>query len=351
VDFADSNLHVLSYSTPIDEWLSLESLQEHLYSLPEQPTAIPYITSYYAPRWGFCLSHQLRESLQPGSYHAVIRSTLQPGALTYGELLLPGKTEEEVFLSTYVCHPSMANNELSGPVVCTALALWLKSLPTRRYTYRLIFVPETIGSIVYLSRNIEHLKRHVVAGFNVTCVGDERAFSFLPSRAGNTLADQAAIHSLKHVAGEFKRYTWRDRGSDERQYCAPGVDLALCSIMRTKYGEYPEYHTSLDDLALVTPSGLAGGFAALRTAIEAIEANTRPRVTVLCEPQLGKRGLYPTLSTRDTQAQVAAMMDLISYSDGKRTLLEIAELIDVPISTLRQLIEPLVANGLIELLP
>lgn len=352
VDFQRSNLHVVGYSEPVDRWLDLAELNEHLYSLPEQPDAIPYITSYYARRWGFCLTHRQRESLAEGRYRAVIDSELKPGVLNYAELILPGESSQEVLLSTYVCHPSMANNELSGPAVTTALARWLMSLPRRRYTYRIVFIPETIGSIVYLSRNLEHLKKHVVAGFNITCVGDDRCYSYLPSRAGYTLADRAALHVLSHLDADFKRYTWLQNGSDERQYCAPGVDLPVASIMRSKYGEYPEYHTSLDDLVnVVTPGGLAGGFTALRQAIEVLENDVRLRSTVLCEPQLGKRGLYPTLGTRDASAQVRKMMSLISYCDGQRSLLDIAEIIGQPFAALLHILQPLIENGLIEASP
>jgi len=347
VDFNENNLHVLGYSVPVDRLLSLDELNQHLYSLPEQPNAIPYMTSYYAPRWGFCLSDAQRKNLKPGEYRAVIHSKLEPGVLNYAELIIPGESKEEVFLSTYVCHPSMANNELSGPVVTTALALWLQSLKKRRYTYRIVFIPETIGSIVYLSRNAEHLKKNVIAGFNITCIGDERCYSFLPSRNGNTLSDRAALHVLKHIDPNFKRYTWLDRGSDERQYCAPGVDLPIAPSMRSKYGEYSEYHTSLDDLTLVTPRGLAGGFEAIRQAIEVIEHNVKLRATVHCEQQLGKRGLYPTLSTKDTHAQIRTMMNLISYCDG-RTLLDIAEIIDEPVDMLWEILKPLIEYGLIQ---
>lgn len=348
VDFQTHNLHVVGYSEPVNQWLDLEELDKHLYSLPEQPDAIPYITSYYFRRWGFCLTDQQRQALQPGRYHAVINSELKKGILNYAELIIPGHTEKEVLLSTYICHPSMANNELSGPVVTTAIARWLMSLKNRYYTYRIVFIPETIGSIVYINQNINHLKEHVVAGFNITCIGDERCYSFLPSRAGDTLSDRAARHVLSHIDPDFKRYTWLDRGSDERQYCAPGVDLPIATIMRSKYGEYPEYHTSLDNLDLITPDGLEGGVNALLQAIEAIENNVRLKVTTFCEPQLGKRGLYPTLSTKETRAQVAAMMNLISYCDGKRSLLEIAEIIGEPMSTLVAILKPLLESGLIE---
>lgn len=346
IDFKAHNLHLMGYSEPVDQWLELAELDQHLYSLPDQPDAIPYITSYYARRWGFCLTHTQRLALKPGRYRAVVDTDLKPGVLNYAELVLPGDSEQEVFLSTYVCHPSMANNELSGPVVATALAQWLAALPSRRYTYRIVFIPETIGSIVYLSRHAEHLKRQVVAGFNLSCIGDERCYSFLPSRGGNSVADRAARHVLQHIDPAFKRYSWLERGSDERQYCAPGIDLPMATIMRSKYSEYPEYHTSLDDLTLVTPRGLAGGYDALRQAIEVLEHDVLLTTTVLCEPQLGKRGLYPTISTKESGPQVAAMMNIITYCDG-RSLLEIAELIGEPFSKLLRILQPLLDKGLI----
>lgn len=350
VDFRKSNLHVVGYSEPVDCWLSLAELERNLYSLPDQPAAIPYITSYYARRWGFCLTHEQRLSLKPGNYRVVIDSELRPGVLNYAEVLIPGRSEKEVFISTYVCHPSMANNEISGPVVTTALASWLSGLSDRRYSYRIVFVPETIGSIVYLSRNLDILKKNVIAGFNVTCIGDDRCYSFLPSRAGNTLSDQVARHVLNNIDPDYKRYTWLDRGSDERQYCSPGVDLPVATIMRSKYGEYPEYHTSLDDLSLVTPSGLLGGFQALQQAVAVIENNVFPKVKVLGEPQLGKRGLYPTLSTKDTARRVRAMMNMISYSDGEHSLLQIAELVGEPVLALRKILDLLIDKGLVECL-
>jgi aminopeptidase-like protein len=346
-DFASNNLHLVGYSEGVDAELDLEELQGHLYSLEEQPDAIPYVTSYYRRRWGFCLTHEQRMKLKPGKYRAYIDAKLEPGVLNYAELILPGSSDREIFLSTYVCHPSMANNELSGPVVTAALARWLQSEP-RKYTYRIAFIPETIGSLVYLSKNLAAMKEKVVAGFNISCVGDDRTYSYLPSRAGNTLADRVALHSLQHLCEDFVRYSWLDRGSDERQYCAPGVDLPIATIMRSKYAEYPEYHTSKDTLGeVVTAAGLEGGFRVLQSAISVLEDDMLPEVTVLGEPQLGKRGLYPDISVRGSANDVRTMMNMISYCDGERSLLDIAEEIGAPFWELSGMMKPLVEAGLI----
>ncbi|MFN3144901.1 MAG: DUF4910 domain-containing protein [Paracoccaceae bacterium] len=346
VDFADHNLHVLGYSEGVDTELSLEDLHSHLYSVPEQPDAIPYVTSYYKRRWGFCLTDRQRKALKPGMYRAQIDADLAPGHLTYGELVIPGETEDEVFLSTYVCHPSMANNELSGPAVATWLAKWIAEVP-RRYTYRLVFIPETIGSIVYLSRHLDHLRKHVRAGFNISCVGDDRCYSFLPSRDGNTLSDRVARHVLAARSPDYLAYSFLDRGSDERQYCAPGVDLPIATVMRSKYGCYPEYHTSLDDLTLVTPEGLAGAFAALRDCLSIIENNGVWQTTAIGEPQLGKRGLYPTISVANGALAVRNMMNVIAYSDGTRDLIELANVIGASALDCLPIIRTLEAHDLL----
>lgn len=332
-DFAENNLHLVGYSEPVNRFLPLDALQAHLHSRPDLPDAIPYVTSYYQKNWGFCLSHRTRERLEAGMYHAEIRTTLQQGHMTYGELHIPGELKKEILLSTYICHPSLANDNLSGPVVAVELAKWLLSRP-RRYSYRIVFVPETIGSIVYLSRHLDVLKQNVVAGFVLTCLGDERAYSYLPSRLGDTLADEVALHVLLNHAPDFIRYSYLERGSDERQYCSPGVDLPVCSVMRSKYNTFPEYHTSLDDTAFVTEDGLRGGFAVLRKCIEALEFNKVYRSPVLCEVQMGRRNLYPAVSrVGGYDGKVRDMQNLLAYADGESTLLKIAEKIGIDIFT------------------
>ena len=348
-DFSKNNLHLLGYSIPFSGELTFGELKEHLYTLPEQPEAIPYITSYYKKRWGFSLSQNQFNSLEDGMYKVLIDTKLFDGELNYAELLIPGKSEKEIFLSTYICHPSMANNELSGPTVTTFLAKWLTTINKLEYSYRIVFIPETIGSIAYLSKNHIEMKKKIFAGFNVTCVGDNRAYSYVPSRNGKTISDIIANHVLKWTDKNFIIYNWLDRGSDERQYCAPGIDLPVASIMRTKYGKYPEYHTSLDNLKnVVTAEGLDGGYWAIRRAIEAIEKNKKFRVSILCEPQMGKRGLYPTLSVKKRDEDVNLMMNFLSLCDGRTSLLEIAQRLNVPIWDLYEITDKLQKHKLIQ---
>ncbi len=347
-DFKENNLHLFGYSIPFRGELSLEKLKSHLYTLPEQRNAIPYVTSYYKERWGFCLSQEQYESLVDGTYKVIIDSELKNGCLNYGELIIPGLSSKEIFLSSYICHPSMANNELSGPTVLTFLGKWIKTLKNRRFTYRIIFVPETIGSITYLSRNHIDMKAKTAGGFNITCIGDERAYSYIPSRNGNTQSDKVARHILKWTDANFKTYTWLDRGSDERQYCAPGIDLPIATILRSRFEDFPEYHTSLDTLGkVVTPNGLDGGYWALRRSLELIEKDQKYKINVLCEPQMSKYKLYPTISKKKWEGKTKLMMDFISLCDGETTLLEIAERLNVPCWELYDLIDKLQEKNLL----
>ena len=349
IDFQKNNLHVVGYSIPVDQEMSLQELQEHLFSLPDMPEAIPYVTSYYNPRWGFCLTDNQRKTLTNQRYRVVIDSQLSPGSLTYADLLIPGKSEEEVFISTYTCHPSMANNELSGPVLATFLAKWLKN-QDNLYTYRFVFAPETIGPLVYLSRHLQVLRKNTIAAFNLSCVGDDREVSFLPSRKGNTLTDKLARHVLKHYAPEYKEYNYlRDRGSDERQYCAPGIDLPMVLIMRSKFRSYPEYHTSLDDLSVVSPAGLQTSFDLHKKCLTLLEVNKTYRTTIIGEPQLSRRGLDTQTGGHTMPSNMRIMIqNFLMCSDGSMDLITIAEEIGVYAGDLLPVVSLLLENDLIE---
>ncbi|NBH13916.1 DUF4910 domain-containing protein [Lachnospiraceae bacterium] len=347
VDYKDSNLHVMGYSGPVDQWVDLQQLKEYIYTQEDQPQAIPYVTSYYKERYGFCMTKIQKDSLKEGKYHMVIDSELFDGSLTYGELIIPGKSEQEILISTYICHPSMANNECSGPALAITLANWLHERKDRRYTYRILFLPETIGSITYLSKHIAWLKDHVQAGFVLSCVGDDRDYSIIESRYGKTLADRALKSVLSSHAGQYSTYSFLQRGSDERQYNAPGVDLPVVAFCRSKYGEYPEYHTSMDNMELVSPDGFAGAFAVMRKTIELLEHNRKYKMKVLCEPQLGKRGLYPTVSRKGIYQDTTVLRDFIAYADGTMDLMDIAQKIQADIEAVLQVSMVLLEHGLI----
>jgi len=347
VDLKDSNLHVVGYSIGVDTDMTLEELQPHLHSIPEQPDAIPFVTSYYHPTWGFCLTHEQRQKLQPGTYRAIIDAERIDGSLTYGELIIPGETTDEIFLSTYVCHPSLANNELSGPVVATAMAKWLQDLPTRHYTYRIVFTPESIGAITYASRNLDELKTNVIAGFQLTCIGDDRQFTYLASRNGNTRIDRIARRVLKGRPNVV-HYSYLHRGSDERTYSSAGVDLPFVSIMRSRYADYPEYHTSQDDLEhVVTPEGLQGGFEAVQECIETLEHEPVLVTTTYGEPQLGKRGLYHTMLNKHTSDEVMLRTNILAYADGHHAVSDLAELTGEDEETISTMVQELIDHDLI----
>lgn len=351
IDFKLNNLHLMSYSVPLNETITLDELEPHLFSLPESPDVIPYITSYYERAWGFCLRHRDRVKLKPGNYHVVIDSSLKPGHLTYGELFIPGRSKEEVLFSANICHPSMANNEISGPVVSTFLAKWITSLKSPRLSYRFIFVPETIGSIVYLSRHFRQLKRRVAAGFVLTCLGDNGDFSFLPSRTGKTLADRVANHVLRNSLDEFTTYDFTRRGSDERQYCSPRMNLPVVSIMRSKYHEYPEYHTSADDMSFISQEGLSGSVEIYRRCVQVLETNVVPSTMTIGEPHLSSRGLYPSTGGQIDQTRISDIINLTAFADGSLDLLQISELMQRPSWSLAPIVDLLEQHGLITIKP
>lgn len=349
IDFKNSNLHLMGYSIPVDKVVAKSELMAHLHFLPEQPDAIPFVTSYYKKDWGFCLSQRQLETLPEGPFHVFIKSTLGPGSMTYGELFIQGKLDEAVLLATYVCHPSMANNELSGPVVLAQIAKHLLDQPELKYSYRILFTVETIGSLYFISQNLPALQRYLRAGWILTCIGDDRSYSYVPTRMGKSLTDRISRHLLKQLGRSAKEYSWLERGSDERQFNAPGINLPVGSLMRSKYGEYPEYHTSLDDLSVISPGGLAGGFKMILDAIGILEQNETYKINVLGEPQLGKRGLYPETSTLETFDKVKNQMNVISYLDGEHDLLDIADLCEITFNEAFEIIQKLKAVELINL--
>ncbi len=324
VDWKENNLHVMGYSTPINTTLTFEELEKHLFTLPSQPDAVPYVTSYYEPNWGFCISENQKQKFKNSPFTVVINSKLFDGYMNYGELIIPGLSPKTVLLSANICHPSLANNEVSGPVVLTALCKYLQDTGPNYYTYRILFIPETIGSIYYLSKHIKQLKRNLVAGWTITCVGDDGQFSYIPTRRGSTLTDRVSILILKNFSQGYKEYSWLDRGSDERQFNSPGIDLPVASITRSKYGEYAEYHTSLDNLEFISGEGLYGSLEIYKHCIQVLEQNLIYTPSVLCEPKLGKYKLYETVSIKGRALSSRKILNVLSFIDGDTDLIGIS---------------------------
>ena len=354
IDFKKNNLHLVGYSIPIKKNITKKELFKNLYFLKNQPKAIPYITSYYKRRWGFCISYNEYKILDKryslnDKFKVVINSNLnKKGNLNYGELILKGKSKKEILISTYICHPSMANNELSGPIVSMGLINYFKNKKLNK-TLRFVFIPETIGSISYLSKNLKYLKENVIGGYNLSCIGDERQHSCMFSKYQNSPSDEAVIEAYKLLKiKNYKVYPFLKRGSDERQYNSPGIDLKISSIFRTKYGEYPEYHTSLDNFNIVTLKGCIGGFNVARKSIEILLERIYPRCKIMCEPQMGKRGLYPTLSTKNQISLTRSYMDFLQYADGTNSLEKISDLIKLDLNSTRVVYFIMKKNGLLE---
>ncbi len=349
-DFKVNNLHVLNYSIGINKKINYSELKEHIYTIEAMPEAIPYVTSYYKEKWGFCMTHlEFSQLPQEGEYTVFIDAGHKAGSLTYGDLILPGETEEEVMFSTYVCHPSMANNELSGPLALAFLYKEILKIKNRKYTYRFIFIPETIGAIAYLAAHGMEMKQKTQAGFVLTCCGNNDEFHYKKSRRGNSLPDRAVEHFFKSINFGGQIRSFKPDGSDERQYCSPGFNLPVGSLMRTPYYEYSQYHTSLDNKSFISFEALEKTVLAYKTVIEIIELNDIYLNTLMyCEPQLGKRGLYPTSLTHDTsRAFIDRLLQLVNYSDGEHDLLQIANLFDACIFDYKDALEACLKEGLL----
>ncbi|KOX26809.1 DUF4910 domain-containing protein [Streptomyces sp. ESR1.13] len=348
VDFAASSLHVLGYSVPVSATMSLAELREHLHTLPEQPSLVPYRTSYYEERWGFCLAQRTLDAMAEGDYEVRIDSTLADGHLTYAEHVVPGRVPDEVLVSCHVCHPSLANDNLAGIAVAVFLARALAE-QNPYYTYRFVFAPGTIGAITWLARNRERVER-VKHGLVLACAGDPGDLTYKQSRRGDAEIDRVLRHVLDasgrpHRITEFTPY-----GYDERQYCSPGFDLGVGSLTRTPYAGYPEYHTSADDLDFVSPAAMADTLAVCREAFSLLDRNRRyVNLSPYGEPQLGRRGLYGSLGGRsDAKEAQMAMLWVLSLSDGTHALLDVAERSGLPFDTVAAAADALHGAGLIK---
>jgi aminopeptidase-like protein len=347
IDFQRSSLHVLNYSVPIHERMSLQQLREHLHSIPEHPNSIPYRTSYYKETWGFCLSHQALQNLEDGEYEVYIDTSLEEGHLTYGEYYLQGETSDEILISCHCCHPSLCNDNLSGMALATFLAKHLTTLELR-YSYRFLFIPGTIGSITWLALNESQVPK-IRHGLVVACVGDPGKSTYKKSRRGDAVIDIAVMHVLKHSGQDYEILDFTPYGYDERQYCSPGFNLPVGSLTRTPHGRYPEYHTSADNLDLVQPEYLADSYSKYLAVLDVLEnnrqfVNTNPK----CEPQLGKRGLYGAFGGRkDANQYELAMLWVLNLSDGNHTLLEIADRSDCAFDTIKEAAQALLKHDLL----
>ena len=347
LDFKTNNLHLWGYSEPVNKTLNLEELQKHLYSIEDSPDSIPYVTTYYNKNWGFSMSHNQRKNLNSDNYKVVIDSSLSDGELNYGEILLKGASKKEILISSYICHPSMANNELSGPCVLVSLVKnYLKKID-RNFTYRLILIPETIGSIIYINKHLEHLKKNVFCGLNLSCLGDNISYSYLMSRNGNTFSDKVANYLINQYYPGSKRFSYLSRGSDERNYCWPGVDLPIISLMRTRYGDYKEYHTSDDNLEFISPEGLQGGYEINLNFLKIVEINKTYLSNTIGEPFLTKHKLRnKRMGNEPLDLSSVNVINFLAYSDG-RDLIDICEKTGIDLLSFQKTIKILVEKKLV----
>jgi len=349
VDFRKCNLHVVNYSAPIRARMPLTALKSHLFSIPDKPDWIPYRTSYYKEEWGFCLSHKQILSLQDGEYEVCIDSTLEDGHLSYGECYLPGQLSDEVLISCHVCHPSLANDNLSGLTVAAFLAQFLAGRDLR-YSYRFLFIPGTIGAVTWLARNREAAGR-VRHGLVLTCVGDDGGFHYKKSRQENAEIDRAAAHVLKHYCKFAKTLPFSPDGYDERQYCSPGFNLPVGCLMRSVWASFPEYHTSADDLNFIQPKQLMESLQVCTAILDILEGNRRyQNLKPYGEPQLGRRGLYRSTGGEAIESEIRARLWVLNLSDGEHSLLDIAERSGQPFSVINQAAQTLCEHHLLEVI-
>lgn len=350
VDFRKNNLHVLNYSVPVHTTMPLSELRPHLFTIPEHPGWIPYRTSYYQENWGFCLSHHQLLALADGNYEVHIDSTLDSGHLTYGECYLQGELTDEVLISCHACHPSLANDNLSGLAVATFLADQL-SRRRLRYSYRFLFIPGTIGAITWLAQNREAVGR-IRHGLVLTGLGDSGGFHYKKSRRGDAEIDQAAANVVRHSGELSGILDYSPYGYDERQYCSPGFNLPIGCLMRSVWGTYPQYHTSADNLDFIQPAKLADSLRVCTGIVDVIERNRRYRnQNPYCEPQLGKRGLYCSTGGEAAGDETLAKLWVLNLSDGDNSLLDIADRSGLPFSSISAAAEALCQNGLLSVMP
>ena len=349
IDFRKSNLHVVSYSVPIKTTLPLSELKDHLFTLPEQPDWIPYRTSYYQETWGFCLSHNALLKMKDDFYEVCIDSSLEPGHLTYGEYYLPGEEEDEVLISCHACHPSLCNDNLSSVALVTFLGKHLSTRP-RRYSYRFLFIPGTIGSIAWLCLNEEKVHK-IKHGLVAACTGDPGKSTYKKSRQGDAEIDKAVAHVLKHSGQDYEIIDFFPYGYDERQYGSPGFNLPVGCLMRTPHGRYPEYHTSADDLAFVRPESLADSFMKYLAVFQVLENNRiYLNLNPKCEPQLGKRGLYRLMGgDQETGFDQMSLLWVLNLSDGSHSLLDIADRAGYEFTMINNAAEALLQKDLVRM--
>jgi aminopeptidase-like protein len=346
VDFQEHNLHVVSYSEPVAAEMPLTELEERLHSLPDHPSWIPYRTSYYRRNWGFCLRHETRQSLRPGTYRVDIKSSLAPGSLTYGEFAIPGRVRDEVLFFTHVCHPSLANDNTSGMAVATALAHWVAGEP-RRYSYRFVFAPGTIGSLSWLKQN-ETALGCIRAGLVLGLLGDPGALTYKMSRKGDTLTDVTARYVLSQIHPEGRTIPFSPYGYDERQLCSPGFNLPVGRLTRSGNDSYPQYHTSADDLTLIQPSCLEQSLEVCKLFVTVLEEDARyVNLSPKGEPRLGKRGLYGPVGGRSPAEREQAMLWVLNQSDGSKSLLDVARTSGLPFGVVREAASALERSGLL----